>query len=362
MKITAISGDVGGQKALIPVLRLMEQREIDFFVIAHRGLEKFFPDKTVSASAGQNNSNHELPDDTDLVIFTTSVKDSFPLEFAKSAKEKGIPVACLLDNWMNYRKRLEVDGEMLIPDRYFIMDKKAFQGAVKDGIPKEILEITGHPALTDNIAELKVFCNNKTLKSSILRELGVAENKLLLLFVSEPAELDQGSDSSSPSFRGYTEKTVLQDLCTILQNHSSNICLALQPHPREDADALNKVWEDCRGKLPGGILKISGRQAVAAADGVCGMASILLYEAWLTGKPVISLQPDVLKEDLRQLFADRKGIITLLDNAGWDNKISEWLSMIGKNTEILENSDMQLHENAADNIIKSMKYVSGCTN
>ena len=50
------------------------------------------------------------------------------------------------------------------------------------------------------------------------------------------------------------------------------------------------------------------RHSLHHADAVVGMTSLLLYEAWLLGKPVASLQPGLRNEALRAL-ALRKGVV-----------------------------------------------------
>lgn len=62
-----------------------------------------------------------------------------------------------------------------------------------------------------------------------------------------------------------------------------------------------------------------------AADRVAGMASILLYEAWLVGKPVISLQPGLVRADLAAAVR-RPGIAMVTESGQAEAAIAAWLA------------------------------------
>ena len=119
-----------------------------------------------------------------------------------------------------------------------------------------------------------------------------------MLFVSEPVEMDQGGKDSFPEYRGYTEKEVLPLFCQAAQPFADELFLLIAPHPREDGSALERLWREHRGCLEGRILAAGeGREAAFSSFGVAGMASVLLYESWLLGLPVLS-QPGVRRRDL----------------------------------------------------------------
>jgi len=146
------------------------------------------------------------------------------------------------------------------------------------------------------------------------------------VFVSEPVEQDQGADASFPGYRGYTEKLVLAELCSRLRSADGKWGLCVLAHPREDLAALARTWEANSASLAGGVYRagtLTSRQIVAAADGVAGMASILLYEAWLLGRPTLSLQPGLIRSDLG-IFRARPGV-HCVESAGEMQAITDWL-------------------------------------
>ncbi|MFH1019059.1 MAG: hypothetical protein V1782_00400 [Pseudomonadota bacterium] len=343
------AGDVGGARALLPVAAECERRGLSFAILNHGYIVNELPDhwSVLSLPFG-------FPDNTAMawlttldltgLVFGSSVHDTVPLTLARQIKEMGLLVVHVLDNWSNYRHRLEHDGlPMLVPDRYTVMDQLAWEAAVVDGVPAEIIMITGQPALASLVGE----CSGSLPKSQ-------TQGPIKLLFVSEPVEADQGSGPASPKFRGYTEKTVLRLLCQSLQPYADQVTLSILPHPREDRQALAGLWDEIKLDLAGMIVaETNGRQQVLAVDGVIGMASILLYEAWLVGKPVLSLQPGVSDRSLRML-AQRPGVCFVDTQEKIVDLFAPWLKIVSQGG-CRPQPDLASHQKAAARIVSLLE-------
>jgi len=332
-KLLVAAGDVGGARAIIPALFELEKRQRTFDLLDHGFLAiespKHWP--RVTLPPNDNALRRQLEAGYGLCVLGTSVTDIAPLRIARQARAAGLPVVCVLDNWMNYRKRLETDGQpMLVPDIYAVMDDLARVEAIADGVPRNCLRVVGQPALS-KLADDYLACPITATRDEALRRSGWGSpGKKLVVFISEPAGMDQGANESSPTFRGYTEKTVLTLFTRCLQPFHERVQVGLVPHPREDAAALLAFWEKCRGSLLGGRLAVeSGRKAVFIADGVCGMASLLLYEALLLSKPVLDLQPNLRAPHLE--FLRKKGLeLFVTDERNAPEYVSRWMKEIAK--------------------------------
>lgn len=325
------AADPGGANAVLPVVDTLAARGRNVAIVDHGFLGR-------NALAGW----HRLvpPDGESLedwlrrygaggLCFGTSLADHLPLALARGARRSGLPVACVLDNWMNYRARLEMDGGgLLVPDLYAVMDAKAHDEAVADGVPESCLKISGHPGLAGLAHEIAAA--DGTWCQAVRERLGLGlDGRQLLVFVGEPVAHDQGTGPETPGWRGYTERDVLPLLCRALQPVAENLDLAILPHPRDDLEALDVLWTTSRGRLAGKVLRgASGRQVVLAADRVAGMASILLYEAWLQGKPALSLQPGLVRPDLAAAVT-RDGLVLVTERAGVDAAVGRWLAEAG---------------------------------
>jgi len=337
-------GDVGGCRALLPVIHACKEKNLPFAVLAHgHMLKENAPDWPMPAPPSDKDSLEDWLGSrgVTLILFASSVHDTLPLTLARAGQRAGLPVIHVLDNWSSYRNRLENDGlPPFMPDHYALMDEMALKAAMKEGLPENMLVITGQPALA-GLAD-----------SAARHPAPVPQKPFSLLFVSEPAEADQGSDPGNPAFRGYTEKDVLRLLCAALQPWMDDLFLHLLPHPREERSGLAAVWEENRGGLKGRVLDQAtahGREEVLKADGIMGMTSILLYEAWLLGKPVLSFQPGLRQQSLAQL-ASRPGVFFTDKKKELSPLLSLWLGTPFHKPPV-PRKDLTRHSQAASRIL-----------
>lgn len=294
MKILAAAGDPGGARALLTVLEYFHKKEYPFLLVNYGFLGREAPEDWPRVSPDINGLESQIHkyfknETFSAFIFSSSVMDTVPLHLARISRTYGVPVVHLLDHWGNYAKRLEIDGEArLIPDIYAVMDDLAFAEAVEDGIPEKILRITGHPSLSGLTHEWKKFqCHSR---KEMLNEAGLSPEKKLIIFFSEPITKDVATGHFPKWIGKYTERDVLKWLCDYFQPYSDDIQLCIVPHPRESSYELDKHWKKLCGKLEGGLFYgNNSRKALFLADGVVGICAILLHEAWLLGRPVMSV-------------------------------------------------------------------------
>ena len=363
-KVLFAAGDVGGARSLLPVLRVMERRGCPFALLDHGSIVTEAPEHWERVPPPPNGSDlsRHLHGEYGAYVFGTSVSDALPLHIAREARACGLPVVCVLDNWMNYRKRLETDGlSMLDPDVYAVMDELARGEAIRDGVTAGCLRVVGHPALA-NLADEFCGFSVSAVRADILKHSEWARpDRKLIVFISEPAELDQGASNLNPQFRGYTEKSVLTLLCQCLSPFHQCVQVGIVPHPRENIPELVNHWERCRGLLQGGRLAAArGREAVFIADGACGMTSLLLYEAFLLGKPVLSLQPGLCQPHLE--FLRRKGMEHfIVDARVAPAAFVRWLPLLGAqepNTAPAFHPEMDLHRRSPETLASLIEQVS----
>ena len=336
-------GEVGGARALMPVLAAATAGGVPFSVVPFGVLGEEGERRGWPLERSHREPLRVWGDDgvAGLVFSTPSREDPVPLRWARSARRVGLPVVFLLDNWMNYRRRLEMDGlPALIPDRYAVMDALAREEAVVDGIPPEVIRVTGHPALAPLARE---------------RARGGGERGLVV-FLSEPVSQDQGEGPENSAFRGYTQEGVFRRLGALLRRTGKPWRLVVQPHPREDRghwpDLFRSVWpgEGGVGLFPG------GREAVWAARGVVGMASLLLHEAWLLGKPVLSLQPGLRNPQFGGVLR-RKEIFGVTDTKEGSAAEMAWLRALERESPV-PRPELEEHAGAPDRVLAIMRELT----
>jgi len=326
MNILFAAGDVGGARAILPVARLAKTQGHHVYALAHGTMQ------TEGDAEWQwldiNEATHAASTH-DIVIYATSVADTIAVEIALAAQSSGKPCLHVLDNWSSYSERIQ----LVIPDAYTVMDSQALAEAKAAGISVHILHITGQPDLGKLAAEQSRWPGPGNTQS--------------LLFVSEPAALDGGIGK-----RGYDEALVTDRLISALDAlGTSGIRLNVVPHPRENRHTvehrIRALCANLDNTLNWTLVPPEGvRAALHAASHVIGMSSILLYEAWLLGRPTLSLQPGLFSGML-QALSHRQGLIFHNRVEGVENAIKKWLSQApGENSQ-----DLSLHLNAAQSVL-----------
>lgn len=316
-----IASDIGGARAIKPIIKPLLDNGLNVIIVDNGILPSLFefPIKKINNSliASKESFKKYITDNNITTLcFGTSVHDILPITIAKWSKELGIRTICVLDNWMNYKKRLLLNGELILPDIYAIMDEMAYNDAIDDGIPKEILQITGHPDLADITVDA-----SKQFKESLN-----IQNKKLITFILEPVLLDQGDSPSNPSYRGYTEYDIMEKFYNAILPYKDEVHIAILPHPRQEKDKLYKFWNEICKDVSWNKIEIDkGRIPVLSSDNVVGMTSILLYEAWLAGIPALSFQPNLIRDDLKTLQR-REGCFCVFKDNEIENTVKKWIN------------------------------------
>jgi hypothetical protein len=331
MKFLFAAGDVGGARALLPVARLAAAKGMTVCALDHGTFRTegaaHWRWLTPAKAAAQAKV-------ADVVLYATSVHDTLAIQIAHHARAAGRPVLHLLDNWSNYAARIA----SLVPDVYAVMDDLAMQEAIAEGVNPAILMVTGHPGIAKLAGEADIF--GTPLPNTTPPDI---------FFASEPAAIDGGARG-----RGYDENEVARILVQGLaqaDNNAGHLTVKVAPHPREVREAVRARFASLATEIPGApkiviVAPEDVRSTLHSASHVVGMTSILLYEAWLLGRPTLSLQPGLSIDGLRTL-SRRKGIMFHTTKQGGIRAVAEWLNR----RPHAPLPDLALHQNAAQNVL-----------
>ncbi len=347
LKIAFAAGDVGGARAILPVARLAKARGYHVVAMKHGPLHlEGEPDwDWLEVSAFQQPEFWQSQQA--VLIYATSVKDHAAIDAAITAKNAGVAVVHVLDNWSSYGERLSgSNGIPCIPDCYAVMDDLALHDAIAHGVPENILRVTGQPSLA------------KIHEEGLQAPPFPNDGKLRVLFVSEPAKHDSGGRSGA-NWRGYDEDEVSALLIASLTSElgqqparATSLELQIAPHPREDDDTVKQRWQSLCTDQPFShriLDRSETRHALHSAHAVSGMTSILLYESWLLGKPTLSLQPGLILPSLRAL-SQREGLIFCDQAQDAEACVSRLLHMAASTTPVVR-QELTLHGNAAASVL-----------
>ena len=258
------ANDPGGMNAIAPVIEALIARGDEVVGIATG------PALTV-AHQKKFPLTESPPASVQLLLAGTSFGDSVDKQIRAVLSD--IPSVYVLDYWGNYALRFSTEGAALryLPTKLCVMDATAQAGAVREGIPEDRIVITGNPYFehfTDNVTQ-------------------DAEDPHEILFISQPIRKDVGR------IYGFDEYTVLESLKRVVER-SEGYRLVLKLHPRDEAGKYDAYLSD--------RVSISREKSLEAALSKAGtvvvMYSIVLMQAALAGKKVLSYQPGLIGEDL----------------------------------------------------------------
>ncbi len=225
----------------------------------------------------------------DIVFTATSYPADTEISLWRTARGLRKPTVALLDFWSNYIERFTdpSNGKVLWPDKILVMDEMAKKGLIKCNAPAECIEITGQPFLERRI---KDFSSGR-----ISGETG--SKGLNIMFISQPLH-------KMPSARecGYDEFKVLdcikEALNSLVEINGFRPNLIIRTHPRESNRDLKVYLDFSDIKFKWSFDKENNPdKTIAKCQFILGMSSMLLIEAALANKSVVSIQPGLVSED-----------------------------------------------------------------
>ena len=239
----------------------------------------------------------------DIVLVATSMLPGVDAALLRTARGLGVPTACVLDSWVNYRERFTVPDEKTMPlgstpDLITVMDDFTVREMVELGFPADILRVVGQPAF-DAWVEQTSSPAWRQMAGEARRELGVSDEERLVVFFSQALDVDYGPPGS-PRYRGYNQWMAFDALKRAVPGLDMSVRLVVKPHPREPVGAYEQPEGGARGAYR--VVPSTGVGLLTAgADVVISMTSITLVQAMLAGKPIISLQPGLQVDDANVL-------------------------------------------------------------
>ena len=294
-----------------------------------------------------------------VIITGTSAEDFTERYIWQAANGKGIFSMAILDQWLNYGIRFSKYGVSgisgysfdrkldYIPSRVLVMDERAREEAVSDGIDPEVIIVSGQPHF-ETILEDKLLISSETI-ASLRNSLGAGGNDKVVVFVSEPISKDYGN-AGNTNFLGYDEKTVFSEVEKALDRISSEIqgkiIFVVRPHPRE----AEKSWSGINGKISENIKYIVDRKSssillACSSDLIVGMSSMFLIEAAILEKPIMSVQIGLTGSD-PFVLSKRGSVKTITEKCDLQNKLRSALR-----GEIPDSCDFDFIKNAAERIV-----------
>jgi hypothetical protein len=217
--------------------------------------------------------------------------DYFELNCLKTAKQKNIYTISFIDHWVNFKLRFtDSNGELTFPNEIWVVDEKAKQLAVEEGLPPELIKVTGNPYHYYLKHEWKPFWEGKSYLSS----LNITPNALHIVFAPDPLSLRNKKERT-----GFSEEEALHDILDVISNfNDENLFLIVKCHPLQPLEILAKEIEKTEWPNVSLIKNADSLELINIADLVIGFYSNFLLDAKAMGKKVVRYFPGKEEADL----------------------------------------------------------------
>ena len=313
--ISGVAHDPGGARAILPVLaRLSEEGKNVFALLAGPALsicQNEFPklryfsldDETAQEAIAEILQKEKAR----VLVSASGLYNQIEHTARLAGKNSGMRVVAVLDWWWYYKERFErvmPDGSVVQsrPDFVCALDQMTKEGLIQAGFAPEQIEVTGGPNLEWSQKKIQRY---KPRRDAIRASLGVRLGQRCAVFFSEPYikavdGLPWGglggyyNDDEEPIY-GYTPHNMLGKVALALGElaKAEKVVLVVKPHPMEHIPSLCSVIEKLKEQFDLKIVLANDpdpAKLCVAGDIFFGMVSIVLLEAALTGKPVLSVQ------------------------------------------------------------------------
>jgi len=358
-KVITACQDPGGTNAVYPVVKALKARGYDVIVCAAghaAGILKKKNCPCVEVDLADISHVQGIVDEhaPKYVLLGTSWGNSVEDLFVTVCRKKHIFTAAVLDSWAYYKERfsdIDAGGEpKFMPDIVCAMDDYAKNEMIQAGLPADRIFVTGNPYF-DDLREQAARFTQKT-KESLLDKWLLESDTKIVSFFSQTIDKTFGSSAGDPRYLGYTQKDALMLLVNSLhkfvEDEKDNIALIVRPHPKEDIRMYDGMF---RGDKHIAVIvsdEEDAREIMSVSDVVVSMFSILLVEAYMIGKDIISVQPNHKKDNF---VLSRRGIVkTAVDEKG----IYERFQMIFSGQNSVRESPVSRPANAADAVLKTI--------
>lgn len=298
--------DVGGARALVPVVRdLREDEQFTIKVFATSRAAAVFRRggiqcDVVNPAPLSERAAREVIRKAAPALFVSDAghcRDPSSARLIAACRRMGIQTIGLLDHWKNLDRFGEPDSRVddQAPDVLGVMDPVSKILLAQLGLPAHRLTVVGHPHLQEiYAARHRILSAGR--RTELRRNLGLPREALVILCCSELLHVHGARETCNgqclPLFQTKLSGARLLDHLEgiagrVSRNARRSCVVALRPHPFEMHGG---------GRQHSGIAWVlddrmcSDVEAVALADVVVGKSAMPLIQAYFLGKPVLSLQ------------------------------------------------------------------------
>ena len=273
-----VFSDPGGAKPVLALVKSLTD-QVTYKLISDREYS-FIKDFGLEVQKPSATPEQCIEDFAPDFIFTgTSYTSKIELTFIAAGKARNIPTYAFVDHWTNIRERFDNNGVEVLPDKICLIDDRAKDIALKQGIEEERILITGNP-FQDYLRSWKP----PTSKVTFFEKAGIdTGNKKVIVFAPDPLSNVDGKTKF-----GFDEVQVCNELTGLIDQILENHIFIFKAHPNQDLGKLDKQLLD---RIIVADQHIENNSLIYHSDFVLGFFSSYLIEAEIMNKEVLRYLP-----------------------------------------------------------------------
>ncbi|OEH85491.1 hypothetical protein BHU72_05235 [Desulfuribacillus stibiiarsenatis] len=299
----------------------------------------------------------------DFVITGTGSEEYSDKYLWKACEHVGIPSLAILDQWMNYGVRFskyhatqlhlyENDNEHIFQPSYiFVMDSETKEEMVRIGFDEKKIIVTGQPYL-DFLNRFKSTIDYNNILH-YKEKINCLNEDLVIVFASE--NITKTEVDFNNGYIGYTDKSIIEELILAIQKnnrkYNKKIKIIIRRHPNEHIDVYSDIISNFGDEHVN--IEIDNEsnlfELILAGDCIVGMSSMLLIEASLLGKYIMSIQIGISKEN--PFVLHQKGLLQSITSR---KELEEQIDLV-LNNQYFKGANVTGHIDAIERVINKLE-------
>jgi predicted glycosyltransferase len=290
-KVLFVFSDPGGAKPCLSIADRINSQSLQVFSDREYSFYSDFSSKVNLLEVDEEIEKYIDFFNPDIIFTGTSYTSTIEKKVISLAKSKGIIVFSFVDHWTSISDRFSFNNVGFnFPDEVWVLDERAKQIAIKEGIDEDKLFVSGNPYhnwLTKWRPEIE--------RKDFYKSLGLNAGEKHILFAPDPLSNVNGIESFG--FDEYiASKRMIECVESSTVEFKNSHHFLIKMHPNQSVDKIMGLFHGYKNftVLP---LEIGTNESIYFADLVIGFFSSLLIEAALMNKPVIRFLQNELKVD-----------------------------------------------------------------
>ena len=232
-------------------------------------------------------------------IFTSTSNNNFEHLWRTYFFQK-IKIFSFIDHWTNFLNRFTFEGKVCFGNEIWVIDNKAKEKAIIEGIPASLIKVKGNPYYY----KVNNFSPN-TSKTDFFKKYELDIKKKLILFISDDIKLNFKTNSLKKCILGYDEYSILESILEALHNLDkrqnldfNNYQLLVKLHPKSDIKKFDYLLDKYDNIIFSVLQKCDPLLINYYSDYVIGMFSNMVIESFLMNKRLLRIQLGHIGDDL----------------------------------------------------------------